>query len=186
MNLITNAAPSGAPASAGSTNLLLLLLTSSVVAGLITHLLSSLRSSAEARRDRYAEAVKLLVAKLEYPYRIRRRTSDEPEVLALLAAAGHDLQEQLAEMRAWIAAENGVLSEVFDRCLSRLDEPVAQACNDAWRNPPILAAEQMNLNGFGPGDQQHVIFAIRQAIRYRFGIRRFLPARMVRDKLHSL
>ncbi|WP_344013609.1 hypothetical protein [Streptomyces thermospinosisporus] len=91
--------------------ILALVLGSSVVAGALGHILTGLRAGATVRRDRYAAAVKVLVARIEYPYRIRRRTSDDPEVLSTLAITGHDLQETLAESRAWIATESTVLSE---------------------------------------------------------------------------
>jgi hypothetical protein len=176
-----------APASAIGQNptilILLLLLGSSVVAGILTHALSGLRASAAVRRDRYAEAVKLLAARLEYPYRIRRRTSDELETLAALAATGHDLPERLAEMRAWIAAEDQLLGEIFDYCLIQLDDSVKQACRDAWTSPPISTAAQMNLYDFGPGNQQHIITLMERAIAYRFGIRRWWPQKFVQKGL---
>jgi hypothetical protein len=165
---------------------LLVLLGSSVIAGTLTHVLTGLRTSAAARRDRYAGAVRLLISRLEYPYRIRRRTSDDPEILSALTASGHELQEGLAEMRAWIAAESRPLSELFDHCLTALDESVQQACKDAWAAPPISAAAQMNLNGFGPGDQQHIVTRMERSLAYRFGIRRLLPAFIVRGRLRRL
>jgi hypothetical protein len=176
--------PPSTPSGQSSTNtILLLLLTSSVLAGLLTHVLAGLRASAAARRDRYADAVKVLVARLEYPYRIRRRTSDEPEVLASLVTIGHDLQERIAEMRAWIASEDQLLSQIFDQCLARLDGPVGQACNQAWNSPPITSAAEMNLNGFGPGNQQHIIMFMKRAIAYRFGARRCIPDWIIRRRL---
>lgn len=177
-------APPETAAAAGSfTSILILALGSSVVAGALAHILTGLRAEAAARRDRYAGAVKLLVARIEYPYRIRRRTSDEPETLSALAATGHALQESLAEMRAWISAESPPLSEVFDNCLSALDSPFKQACAEAWDAPPITSPTQMNLSGFGPGQQQHVITRMEHALIYRFGLRRLLPAAVVRRQL---
>src|SRR5690349_14433320 len=85
------------------TMLALAVLGSSVVAGLIGTLLGNTRANAAARRERYAQAVRTLVAWAEYPYRIRRRTSDDATALSALAERGHTLQEQLAESRAWIA-----------------------------------------------------------------------------------
>src|SRR4051794_25186091 len=73
----------------------LALLGSSVVAGLITSVLGNLRAAATARREGYANAVRSLIARGEYPYRVRRRVSDDADVLAALVSRGHDLQEQL-------------------------------------------------------------------------------------------
>jgi len=77
-------------------------LGSSVVAGLITNVMGNLRASAATRRDGYVNAVRVLIARAEYPYRVRRRVSDDPDVLAALASRGHDLQEQVAACRTWV------------------------------------------------------------------------------------
>lgn len=175
-------APLTAPAATSPTMtaVLILVLGSSVVAAALGHVLTGLRTGATIRRDRYAAAVKLLVARIEYPYRIRRRTSDEPEVLTTLTAAGHDLQESLAETRAWIATESTVLSEVFDNCLTQLDAAFKQACADAWNAAPVTTAAGMNLGGFGMGNQQHVATAMERALAYRFGLRRLIPSWLLR------
>ena len=156
------------------------------MAGIIAHILTGLRASAAARRDRYAGAVRVPVARIEYPYRIRRRTDDDPATLATLAATGHDLQERLAEVRAWIAAESRPISEVFDACLTELDQPFKQACQQPWSSPPVTGPGQMNLNGFGLGNRQALISRMEQAIGYRFGPRRLMPAPLVRWRLTRL
>ncbi|MFE5893227.1 hypothetical protein ACFQ6E_30390 [Streptomyces sp. NPDC056462] len=169
-----------ATTSASLTAILILALGSSVVAGALGHILTGLRDGATIRRDRYAAAVKLLVARIEYPYRIRRRTSDDPEVLNALATMGHDLQERLAEIRAWVFTESTVLSDVFDHCLTRLDAPFKQACTDAWKATPITTAAQMNLGGFSMGNQQHLVTTLERTLTYRFGHRRLIPAILLR------
>ncbi len=169
-----------ATTSAPLTAILILALGSSVVAGALGHILTGLRAGATIRRDRYAAAVKLLVARIEYPYRIRRRTSDDPGVLNALAAAGHDLQERLAEIRAWISTESTVLSDVFDHCLTSLDAPFKQSCADAWKAAPVTTAAQMNLGGFGMGNQQHLVTTLERTLTYRFGHRRLIPAFLLR------
>ncbi len=65
------AAASTASGDDSSTNvwvvLALALLGSSVVAGLITSVLGNLRAAATARREGYANAVRSLIARAEYP-----------------------------------------------------------------------------------------------------------------------
>lgn len=163
--------------------ILVLILGSSVVAGVLGHILTGLRTGATIRRDRYAAATKLLVARIEYPYRIRRRTSDDAELLHTLATIGHDLQERLAESRAWIATESTVLSEVFDHCVTSLDTAFKQACSDAWNAVPVATAAEMNLGAFGMGNQQHIVTTIERALIYRFGVRRLIPAFVLRRQL---
>ena len=72
------------------------LLGSSVVAGLMTAVLGNLSAAATARRDGYANAIRSLIARGEYPYRVRRRVSDDPDIAGRAHRRGHDLQEQLA------------------------------------------------------------------------------------------
>ncbi|MFE5049039.1 hypothetical protein ACFRAI_22285 [Streptomyces sp. NPDC056637] len=170
---------------ASLTAIIVLALSSSVVGGALGHVLTGLRASAASRRDHYAAAVKILVTRIEYPYRIRRRTSDAPDALDALVCAGHDLQERLMEIRAWITTESPPLAEVFTQCLTSLDGPFKQACNEAWNAAPVTAAAQMNLGAFGAGDQQDVVTTMERALIYRFGYRRLLPAVVLRGRLRK-
>jgi hypothetical protein len=178
------AAAARAPSDDKATNVwvvvALALLGSSVVAGLITSVLGNLRAAATARREGYANAVRSLIARAEYPYRVRRRVSDEPDVLAGLVVRGHDLQEQLAACRTWVASEHRVLGAMFEKALADIDATVKQATGDAWNEAPTTTAAGMNLNGWGPGDQWPHLVALERAIAYRFGWRRLLPRRLWR------
>lgn len=169
-----------APAAPGSddtsTSVWLLLLGSSVLAGLITSVLGNLRAAATARREGYANAVRSLIARVEYPYRVRRRVSDDADVLTALVERGHDLQEQLAACRTWVASEHRVLGRHFEDALAAIDATVGPAIKDAWDNPPISEAAGMNLNGWGPGDPWPLVAKLERAIAFRFGLRRLLPS----------
>jgi hypothetical protein len=151
------------------------LLGSSVVAGLITSVVGHLRAAATDRREGYANAVRALIARGEYPYRVRRRVSDDPDVLAALVSRGHQLQEELAACRTWVASEHRKVGDLFDKALADVDATVKPATADAWNQPPIKSAAAMNLNGWGPGDQWHHLASLERAIAYRFGWRRILP-----------
>lgn len=179
-SLVADAIPVGVGAtSAESANIWLgvaiTLLGSSVVAGLVTALLGNVRAAAVTRREGYATAVRSLIARLEYPYRVRRRVSDEPDVLAALVSRGHDLQEQLAACRIWVSTEHRAMGDLFDMALSSVDDVVSPATQDAWNQPPITAASGMNLSGWGPKDQRPQIARLERAIVYRFGWRRMIP-----------
>src|SRR4051812_39951649 len=65
------------------------------------------------RREGYASATRELVAWSEYPFRIRRRTSDDPAVLTALADRGHLHQEALRYRETWILSENRWVAGVF-------------------------------------------------------------------------
>lgn len=152
------------------------LLGSSVLAGLITSVLGNLRAAATARREGYANAVRSLISRGEYPYRVRRRVSDDADVLSELVERGHDLQEQLAACRTWVASENRVLGTLFEAALAAIDGTVGPAINDAWNQSPITVAAEMNLNGWGPGDPWPHVAKLERAIAFRFGPRRLIPS----------
>jgi hypothetical protein len=165
--------------------LLVALLGSSVVGGLLTVALGNLRASATARRDGYSSAVRTLIARAEYPYRVRRRVSNYPDVLAGLAARGHELQEELAASRTWVSAEHRVLGECYEAALQRIDDNVTPATAEAWTLPPVAAPEGMNLAGWGPGDQWAHVAELERAIAFRFGWRRLLPTRWWRNRVRA-
>jgi len=124
------------------------------------------------RRDAYAAAVKTLVAWAEYPYRIRRRTCDDPAELARLVGIGHDLQEQLRCHQTWIATESPWVAGIYREALAAITAQVAPACNDAWASQPITTGAGMNLDGWGPHDILPSILRLQSAIACRFGWRR--------------
>ncbi|WP_420879643.1 hypothetical protein [Rhodococcus sp. (in: high G+C Gram-positive bacteria)] len=153
-----------------------LALGSSVLGGLLTAGIAGLRESAGRRREGYALATRALVARAEYPYRVRRRTSDNVETLTVLTTLGSDLQEQLAASRIWVSTESPRLGKIYAQTLTEIDATVRQATRDAWSLPPITSANQMNLNGWGPGAglDDHIT-TFERAVRWRFGIRRLVP-----------
>jgi hypothetical protein len=156
-------------------NILLAVAGSAIVANLLGAFLTRLRAGADARRVRYAQAARLLVARAEYPYRIRRRTSDDQATLTALADRGHDLQEQLGDARAWITGESRALGGLYGRTLLAIDEEAGPACQTAWCSAPVTSPSDMNIRDFGPRGTQKHVDAFTSAVHYRFGWRRALP-----------
>jgi hypothetical protein len=157
------------------------LLSAGVVAAVVTAVLGRWAQATERRRDAYALAVKTLVAWLEYPYRIRRRTSDAPEELGRLAALGHDLQEQLRCHQTWIESESRLVAAAYREALAEIALLVAPACTEAWKMPPVTKAEDMVLGQWGPGSMGMAsVAAVQAAIGERFGYRRLLSIRRQR------
>lgn len=159
--------------------ILVAVISSGVVAAAINAISGNLRANANFRRDRYAQAVRYLVAWGEYPYRIRRRTDDEPSTRAGLAERGHDLQEQRAEIAGWIGAESRALSGIFDRCVAEVSMIVGPSCVEAWESSPVTTGAGMNLQGFGPRGVEIIAARMEHACRYRFGLRRLMWGRWV-------
>ncbi len=165
-----------AATAAGSTldapawiTILVAVIGSAVFGNIIVAVIARLRETTEVRRDRYAHATQLLVARIEFPYRIRRRTSDEPETLSALANRGHELQEQLAEARAWITSESPALGDLYGQVLSAIDALARPAAADAWRARPVTKAADMNVGEFGPMRCQPLVDIFQCSVRYRFG-----------------
>ena len=126
------------------------------------------------RRDRYAEAVRTLVAWAEYPYRVRRRTDDDPATLAALANHGHDLQERLAYHQVRIATDHPDLARSYAKARSVIDAVVGPAIRDAWRSSPATKAADMNLTAPDTGEEcKLAITNLQHEIQRRFGLRRF-------------
>ena len=123
----------------------------------------------DRRRDNYAAAVTTLFAWGEYPYRLRRRTSDDPAELAKLAACGHELQEGLRRYQTWMMTESPRIAKVYNEIVSTISARTGPAAKDAWNSPPVASASQMNLNGWGPDDSTADIERLQAAIATRFG-----------------
>jgi hypothetical protein len=149
----------------------------SAATALITMIVTRSNNATDRRRDRYAEAITTLVAWVEFPYRVRRRTDDASETLTTLSALGHDIQERLACHQAWIATEHPALARTYANARKVVNDAVAPAVQEAWSSPPVASASEMNLGEWGPGrETQGSIDELQRAIQDRFGVRRMLAA----------
>lgn len=187
MTAVLSASQSSPGTSTGALTVALVLavLGSGFLATIVTTIMTGLRSTSSARRNSYATAVEAVVAWCEYPYRIRRRTDDDPVTLAVLANLGHELQERLARHQAWISAENPAMKEAFDQVLNTVRGPVGRAAAEAWNTEPVQTAQAMNIKPFGPGDLSCDINRLNVAVGYRFGVRRLMPPWLVRRRLRA-
>lgn len=140
--------------------------------GLIAVWLNRRDAARSRRREGYAEAVTAVVAWIEFPFRVRRRTSDDPAVLAELARLGHDLQERLAFSLAWIAADDSKRYERYMALVADAKRKVGPLVQDAWRSPPSTRAESMNLNGWGRAETIDVQRSIETFLKSLKGLRR--------------
>jgi hypothetical protein len=144
-----------------------------VLTAIGTMLVTRAGDAANRRRDHYAEAVSTLVAWAEFPYRVRRRTDDDPATLSGLASLGHDLQERLACHQAWIGTEHPAVAKAYASSRDTISAVVGPATVEAWGSPPAAKPSDMNLNGWGPGkDCAPAIAEVQAQIENRFGWRR--------------
>ncbi|WP_140743819.1 hypothetical protein [Pedococcus bigeumensis] len=163
------------------------ILTSGVVTVLVTKLFERGAKRDERVRDGYADSTAVLVAWGEFPYRVARRTSNEPNVGAELVGRAHDAQEALECRRAWVVGESVVMSEVYSAITAQLRPQVAEATQAAWRRAPATTGAGMVLSDGQPMphvDVQRFVDLWCAALRYRFGWRRWVfPAPLLRFKL---
>jgi hypothetical protein len=141
----------------------------------VTLLLARAAEAANRRRDQYAAAVATLVAWIEFPYRVRRRTANDASTLTALAGIGHDLQERLASHQAWIATESSDVAEVYTKARAAISGRVGVALNQAWATDAMVAKpEDMNLGDWGPAKAcASDIADVQRSIITRFGWERF-------------
>lgn len=152
---------------------LLLYLFLPVVGAIATMTATRLSEASNRCRDRYARALETLVAWVEFPYRVRRRTDDDPATLSALANHGHDLQERLAYHQALIASDRPHLARTYAQVRAEIDEVVSSSIQEAWDSNPVAEPTEMNLNGWGPGKQcDDSISRLQHEIERSIGFRR--------------
>jgi len=144
-----------------------------LVAAALSFALSRWSERTSRRRDGYAAATRQLVAFVEFPFRVRRRTSDGAEELARLANLGHDIQEALQYHETWVTAENAWVGAVYLEVRSALSSQIGPACNNAWGTPPVTSASKMMLDGWGPQGTAEQVNRFQRAVACRFGWRRY-------------
>jgi hypothetical protein len=152
----------------------LIALAASLMAAALSFALARWNDGTARRREGYAAATRELVAWAEYPYRIKRRTSDDLTALHALADRGHVHQEALRYRETWIISESKWVSEVFGAVRLKLAELLGPACNDAWASGPVVDAAGMRLRGWGPQEVDEHIKRFERAVAFRFGWRRIL------------
>ena len=146
------------------------------VAAILVVVLTAYFTASAARRktraERYAAMVVNLTAWTELPYRVRRRPSDDPAVLAALVDRMHGLHERVVLDSAELAAECAWLGKRYEQALADIKAIALPFLNEAWASPGVGTAAGMNLNGWGPTGLNDIVLAWRAELRWRFGWRR--------------
>jgi hypothetical protein len=147
-----------------------------LIAAALSFALGRWGDAAARRRDGYAEATKTLISYREYAWKVRRRTSDDPDELGRLAAEGHTLQEKLRYHQSWARSENRWVGRVYREVREDLATEIGPACNSAWNTPPVTMATGMCLGPWGPAGLDAHIDRFESAKEFRFGWRCLLGA----------
>ena len=148
----------------------------SVLGTIIAGIIPRWSEATERRRTRYAEAIELLVAWAEFPYRIARRVDNHPETLKELGVLGHTLQERLAFHGAWVSSESPRMGRLYNDVVRELKTHVGQALTDVWEGSPASSPQSMNIGDLGINQDRVVelIMRVSSLSRTRFGYRRLL------------
>lgn len=146
--------------------------TIALLTAAISSSMRRIAESAERRRRGYEDAVHALIAWTEFPYRIRRRTSDLSSCLDSLSNRGHDIQEELVRHRTWIRSENVILADAFDAVLDAVRPKIHRMCHTAWSSSPVTTGKEMNVGSLGPNGFDTVINQFLVLVSTRFWFRR--------------
>ncbi len=155
----------------------ILLAVLSIVGALFGAALGRWADARNRRREQYADAVRVLVRWFEYPFRIRRRTSDDASELRRLAEMGHDLQEQLQCHRTWVESESSWVGVIYTEAVAEIRRRTGPSIQAAWAEPRVLKPEEMVLEGWGPDGIEDLLTSLNAAIACRFGWGRALNRR---------
>ncbi len=149
------APPPAPPVSSTSASAVGLLLTAvfsgAVLAALITALINIVlarRKSREEERARlrqaFAEALRAQAAYKEFPYAIRRRSSERPaEERARLTDALREIQAQISVYLAWTAAESQDVGHAYSELVKQTRQVAGTAMKAAWEADPISSDAEM-------------------------------------------
>lgn len=146
-------------------------LVATLAATAISLIGSRLSEAAARRREAYSNAVRTLVRYSEFPYRIRRRTSDDHGELNRLVDLGHEIQEALCYDQTWVTADKRWVGDVHREVRASIAAAVGPTAANAWESSPVAEAAGMNLAGWGPEGTNKAIERFQTAASCRFGWR---------------
>jgi hypothetical protein len=148
-------------------------LGSGVVVAVVTAYLNSRQIVVERKRKACADALSDVMAWLEAPYLIRRRTSDEAATLAAIRDELREIQQRLNFHEAWLRFEAPHAFESFSALLLAVRNEIREPIQEAWRSPPTTTAGGMNLGALYGASFAKQIADFTNAARKDIGYLRF-------------
>jgi hypothetical protein len=83
----------------------------------------------------------------ETPYRVARRTSDDPATLQLHVLHIHDLQERIIFHSQWLRVESAEIADAYDSLVKAIKDRTMPHIREAWTRAPLTEGSHMNLGG---------------------------------------
>ena len=122
----------------------------SLLAWVLNSAWSGRQERVSRQREEFSKAFVAYVAYKEFPYVVRRRRADNPEVERnRISSELTDVQKQLAYYSAWLATESRLVSRAYARLLEALRAVAGSQMREAWRSPPTNSDEGMNMPDLG-------------------------------------
>lgn len=122
--------------------------------------------AADRRREltvQYGQALALAVSWTEVPYRVARRTSDDPETIALIVEHVHSLQEQLEANRQWLMFESVKVGSAYQQLVGAAKTQCEPHIRAAWLRDPATTAQAQNLGALYRADIDDACATFRAA-----------------------
>lgn len=142
-------------------------------AGFTAFFLERYREALERKRRLASEALSVALLWLEIPYRVRRRTDNNPATLSDLAERIHRLQERQVFHTSWLQVEIPDAHAPYVALLKAVKQQVREYIQAAWRSDPAERPEDMNVGPLFQADVTSEIEGYVQAIRGAVGIWRW-------------
>jgi hypothetical protein len=119
----------------------------------------------EMKREACAKALSDALAWLELPYRIRRRSSDDPNTRTVIVDRIHSLQEALIFHDSWLLLTVPSAVNPYRRLVSKVKAVCLEPMRSAWNAPAINSGAQMNIGSLGIQPVVDEVTAFVDAVR---------------------
>lgn len=137
---------------------------------LLVFVLNLRLGSLERRRRSCADALSDALQWLELPYRIRRRTDDNPETVRGLVGRIHHLQERLVFHESWLQVEVPGAYPAYIALVRGIKEGSSDTLKQSWAEPPKTKAIDMNLGDVPAPDVRELREAFCKAARRELAV----------------
>lgn len=152
------------------------------------YLLNQSRTRRERRATAFAEALTVLRRYQDYPYKIWRRTGDDPDTRAALADEQNATGMATSFQHSWLQVDAPVVGEAYRALLDVARRERQASYETAWQSPPIRDAKGMaarppfQRRGSDP-ELKLCILAMRNEMSLLAPLRRRRIRRLIREQV---
>jgi hypothetical protein len=121
-------------------------------AGLVGHGLVRLKEARDRRRDEYSRAFAAAMQWTEFPYRIARRLSDEPDAVAPIVEAMHAAQQEIQFHLNWLRSVSDNMADAYSQLVRSVKSGSRPHIEAAWAREPAAVPGGMVMGDVFPVD----------------------------------